>query len=66
VRASDDLAASVHPVAHSDGTAAAFRVRLDEGALLIACGIDRFTAGRPARILAPSGPAEERSAVAGS
>jgi ABC-type transporter Mla MlaB component len=43
---------SLHPVAHADGAAAAFRVWFDEGALLLAGDVDAFSAGRLAHLLA--------------
>jgi ABC-type transporter Mla MlaB component len=44
--------ASLHPLSHGDGPAAAFRVWFDEGALHVAGDVDAFTAGRLARLLA--------------
>jgi anti-anti-sigma factor len=43
--------ASVHPVSHTDGAGSAFRLWFDEGALLVAGDVDRFTADRLARLL---------------
>ena len=43
---------SLHPVAHADGAATAFRVWFDEDALRLAGDVDAFGAGRLARLLA--------------
>jgi ABC-type transporter Mla MlaB component len=44
--------ASVHPVSHAEGSSAAFRIWFEDGALLLAGDVDRFTADRLARLLA--------------
>lgn len=43
---------SLHPVSHTEGTAATFRVWFDDGALLLAGDVDAFTTGRLSRLLA--------------